>query len=290
MVAMEAMLNGIPVLASRRGGLPEVVGDGGFLFDIPDRCMVETRAQRLRPKRSSRGSRRSYASGTTMLIMPGGARRPTSAASSGIPIICVRSTASSSIRSLSRLLLLLNRKAVIRSAEFSFRPKAGGRHIFFPTPRVPSFTLRDTVGLSRPTHSPKEMVLIFSIVPVSRRELQLRERGPTAAGASSFLSSLKELDATIATEAAGRRAVGELQQALTRAADVAKIKKSPAGRGRAAVDQESVAEPCPAKPVAEVKLRAERMGGGCSTACLSTAETNRSSCLAPGPRASMNWD
>ena len=44
MVAMEAMLNGIPVLASRRGGLPEVVGDGGFLLDIPDRCTVESRA------------------------------------------------------------------------------------------------------------------------------------------------------------------------------------------------------------------------------------------------------
>jgi glycosyltransferase involved in cell wall biosynthesis len=35
LVAMEAMLNGIPVLASNRGGLPETVGDAGFLFDIP---------------------------------------------------------------------------------------------------------------------------------------------------------------------------------------------------------------------------------------------------------------
>jgi glycosyltransferase involved in cell wall biosynthesis len=35
LVAVEAMLNGIPVLASTRGALPEVVGAGGFLFDIP---------------------------------------------------------------------------------------------------------------------------------------------------------------------------------------------------------------------------------------------------------------
>jgi glycosyltransferase involved in cell wall biosynthesis len=34
-VAAEAMVNGIPVLASNRGALPETVGDGGFLFDVP---------------------------------------------------------------------------------------------------------------------------------------------------------------------------------------------------------------------------------------------------------------
>jgi len=43
LVAMEAMLNGIPVLASNRGGLPETVGDGGILFDIPARYTPETR-------------------------------------------------------------------------------------------------------------------------------------------------------------------------------------------------------------------------------------------------------
>jgi len=43
LVAMEAMLNGIPVLASNRGGLRETVGDGGFLFDIPARYTPETR-------------------------------------------------------------------------------------------------------------------------------------------------------------------------------------------------------------------------------------------------------
>ena len=44
LVAMEAMLNGIPVLASNRGGLPETIGDAGFLFDIPAKYTPETRA------------------------------------------------------------------------------------------------------------------------------------------------------------------------------------------------------------------------------------------------------
>jgi glycosyltransferase involved in cell wall biosynthesis len=43
LVAAEAMLNGIPVLASNRGALPEVVGEGGLLFDIPARYTPETR-------------------------------------------------------------------------------------------------------------------------------------------------------------------------------------------------------------------------------------------------------
>ncbi len=43
LVAMEAMLNGIPVLASNRGGLPETIGDAGYLFDIPARYTPETR-------------------------------------------------------------------------------------------------------------------------------------------------------------------------------------------------------------------------------------------------------
>ena len=37
-VAIEAMANGIPVLASDRGALPETLGDAGFVFTIPDRC------------------------------------------------------------------------------------------------------------------------------------------------------------------------------------------------------------------------------------------------------------
>ncbi len=37
------MINGIPVLASNRGALPEIVGNGGELFDIPAQYTPETR-------------------------------------------------------------------------------------------------------------------------------------------------------------------------------------------------------------------------------------------------------
>ena len=43
LVAAEAMINGIPVLASNRGALPETIGDAGFLFDIPVKYTPETR-------------------------------------------------------------------------------------------------------------------------------------------------------------------------------------------------------------------------------------------------------
>ncbi len=43
LVAAEAMINGIPVLASNRGTLPETIGDAGFLFDIPARYTPATR-------------------------------------------------------------------------------------------------------------------------------------------------------------------------------------------------------------------------------------------------------
>jgi len=33
---VEALLNGIPVLGSRSGGIPEVMGEGGEVFDVPD--------------------------------------------------------------------------------------------------------------------------------------------------------------------------------------------------------------------------------------------------------------
>jgi len=37
-VAAEAQLAGIPVLASRRGGIPDQLNGAGFLFDLPERC------------------------------------------------------------------------------------------------------------------------------------------------------------------------------------------------------------------------------------------------------------
>jgi glycosyltransferase involved in cell wall biosynthesis len=43
LVAAEAMLNGIPVLGSNRGALPDTLGKGGFVFDIPERYTPETR-------------------------------------------------------------------------------------------------------------------------------------------------------------------------------------------------------------------------------------------------------
>ena len=67
LVAMEAMTNGIPMLGSNRGGLPETIGDAGFLFDLPARYTPQTRTCR-RPERSRRGSRRSSAFGTTRIL------------------------------------------------------------------------------------------------------------------------------------------------------------------------------------------------------------------------------
>jgi glycosyltransferase involved in cell wall biosynthesis len=40
-VAAEALANGLPVLASDRGALPETLGDSGFIFALPDRCVPE---------------------------------------------------------------------------------------------------------------------------------------------------------------------------------------------------------------------------------------------------------
>jgi glycosyltransferase involved in cell wall biosynthesis len=42
-VAAEALVNGIPVLASRRGALVEVLGDAGFLFDVHERYTPQSR-------------------------------------------------------------------------------------------------------------------------------------------------------------------------------------------------------------------------------------------------------
>lgn len=42
-VVAEALLAGIPVLAANRGGIPEQINGGGFLFDIPERCTTNFR-------------------------------------------------------------------------------------------------------------------------------------------------------------------------------------------------------------------------------------------------------
>lgn len=44
LVAREALCNGLPVLASDRGALPETLGDAGFLFTLPPRCTPESGA------------------------------------------------------------------------------------------------------------------------------------------------------------------------------------------------------------------------------------------------------
>ncbi len=43
-VPIEAMANGIPVLTSDRGALPETLGDAGFVFTIPERCTATNAA------------------------------------------------------------------------------------------------------------------------------------------------------------------------------------------------------------------------------------------------------
>jgi glycosyltransferase involved in cell wall biosynthesis len=42
-VAVESLLNGIPVLGTTRGGLPEPLEHAGFLFDVPKRYTPESR-------------------------------------------------------------------------------------------------------------------------------------------------------------------------------------------------------------------------------------------------------
>jgi glycosyltransferase involved in cell wall biosynthesis len=45
-VAAESLINGIPVLASNRGGLPETLSEAGFLFEIPSQYTPQTRLVR----------------------------------------------------------------------------------------------------------------------------------------------------------------------------------------------------------------------------------------------------
>ena len=42
-VAAEAMMNGIPVLGSNRGGLPEVLAEAGFIMNVPAKYTPESR-------------------------------------------------------------------------------------------------------------------------------------------------------------------------------------------------------------------------------------------------------
>lgn len=41
MVAVEALINGVPVLASKSGGLPEAVGEGGICIETPRECQSD---------------------------------------------------------------------------------------------------------------------------------------------------------------------------------------------------------------------------------------------------------
>jgi glycosyltransferase involved in cell wall biosynthesis len=43
LVAIEAMINGIPVIGSDRGGIPEALGDAGVLLPLPERLTPESR-------------------------------------------------------------------------------------------------------------------------------------------------------------------------------------------------------------------------------------------------------
>jgi glycosyltransferase involved in cell wall biosynthesis len=43
LVAIEAMINGIPVIGSDRGGIPETVGNGGTVLTLPDRLTPQTK-------------------------------------------------------------------------------------------------------------------------------------------------------------------------------------------------------------------------------------------------------
>jgi len=46
LVAIEAMINGIPVVGSDRGGIPETLGNSGFALPLPDRL---TPVSEIRP-------------------------------------------------------------------------------------------------------------------------------------------------------------------------------------------------------------------------------------------------
>ena len=52
LVAIEAMINGIPVIGSDRGGIPETLGEAGFCLPLPERLTPATQ-----DRADGRGSR-----------------------------------------------------------------------------------------------------------------------------------------------------------------------------------------------------------------------------------------
>ena len=52
-VASEAIMNGIPVLSSDSGGLPEAVGTAGITLEAPSECLGKTEAMLTLPSEAS---------------------------------------------------------------------------------------------------------------------------------------------------------------------------------------------------------------------------------------------
>ena len=93
----------------------------------------------------------------------------------------------------------------------------------------------------------------------------------------------------ITTEAAGRRAIAELQQALNKAVDMTEMRKSTGGprscdcRSR----KRRWASTCKTRPL-RLGCVPSASGVGCLMASFSTAAT-ASPRIAPGPGAFVNW-
>ena len=49
-VATESMLNGVPCVVSKRGGLPEAIEDGGIVLELPEECYVSPYTRFVRPE------------------------------------------------------------------------------------------------------------------------------------------------------------------------------------------------------------------------------------------------
>jgi glycosyltransferase involved in cell wall biosynthesis len=59
LTALEAMSAGVPVVASNRGSLPEVIGDGGLLVEPDDIDALSSAIERIvtRPEEATRSAR-----------------------------------------------------------------------------------------------------------------------------------------------------------------------------------------------------------------------------------------